>query len=144
MLNLNLFIEDERWQFSFPIEEIAKNIFEIIPLKKNGEISVVLTNDDYVKNLNKEYRGKDFSTNVLSFPYDDNGNDIGDIFLAFETIVKESSLNTFIDHTVHLIVHGVLHVLGYDHIKEDEAIIMEGLESKIMINLGLFDPWENN
>jgi probable rRNA maturation factor len=120
------------------------------------EISIRLTSDAEVQTLNRQYRGKDKPTNVLSFPmvqpdlieglanFDDGEVLLGDIVLAYETCVHESQQRdvSLEAHALHLIVHGTLHLLGYDHMQDDEAEHMESLESEIMSKLGLHDPYE--
>ena len=105
-----------------------------------NEITVVLAHDAFVKTLNRDFRGKDKPTNVLSFPGDGH---IGDLVLAFETIEREAAEQgkSFKAHTQHLLVHGVLHLLGHDHIKDAEAEKMEALEIKILKKLGVANPY---
>jgi probable rRNA maturation factor len=116
-------------------------------VKGAAEISVVLTNDEEQRELNGQWRGKDSATNVLSFPQIEPFGPVrgilGDITLARETLEREAfdlgkSLD---DHFTHLMVHGFLHILGYDHIEEDEALLMEGLETQILAGLGIDDPY---
>ncbi|KAB2850981.1 MAG: rRNA maturation RNase YbeY, partial [Hyphomicrobiaceae bacterium] len=97
---------------------------------------------------NATYRDKDKATNVLSFPAPataDAGSSrpIGDVILSFETVVAEAEERGMnpVDHLQHLVVHGVLHLLGYDHAGGSEAALMEGLESRLMLSLGLSDPY---
>lgn len=114
------------------------------------ELSIVLTSDSDIRSLNRQYRGKDKPTNVLSFPAwepDLPGPALlGDIILAFETIAQESrdQGKEIADHYTHLIVHGFLHLLGYDHETEGEAEIMEGLEIKILETLGIENPYKDS
>ena len=119
------------------------------------EISIKLTDDAEVRTLNAAYRGKDTPTNVLSFPmvqYDlletlDIGDDgevlLGDIVLARETCTREAEEKgiSFADHATHLIVHGTLHLLGYDHMVEHEAEAMEAIEVCALAALGIADPY---
>jgi probable rRNA maturation factor len=119
------------------------------------EISIRLTSDEEVQRLNRDYRAKDAPTNVLSFPMfapDEiaaiaNSADpeilLGDIVLAQGVCAAEAEARAISiqDHATHLIVHGTLHLLGYDHIGDDEAEAMELLERQIMANLGLHDPY---
>ena len=116
-------------------------------VKGAAEISVLLTDDAEQRELNGQWRGKDASTNVLSFPQIEPFGPVmgilGDITLARETVEREAldlgkSLD---DHFTHLMVHGFLHILGYDHIVEDEALQMEGLETQILAGLGIGDPY---
>jgi len=120
------------------------------------EVSVRLTDDAEVQTLNREYRHKDKPTNVLSFPMvqpdlleglansDDGEVLLGDIVLARETCTREAEEKsvTFADHATHLIVHGTLHLLGYDHQGDSEADAMEALERAILATLGIDDPYE--
>ena len=107
------------------------------------EISLVLADDALIQGLNKQYRGKDKPTNVLSFPQDEEFS-LGDIVLALETIEKEAreQNKTFRDHVIHLTVHGTLHLLGHDHENPDEAADMEELEIRILHKLGINNPYE--
>jgi probable rRNA maturation factor len=119
------------------------------------EISIRLTSDSEVHALNRQYRGKDKPTNVLSFPMvqpdlietlanaDDGEVLLGDIVLAYETCVREAAdRNVPLEaHATHLIVHGVLHLLGYDHMNDAEAEAMEGIERHVMAALRLHDPY---
>ncbi len=111
--------------------------------KNNFEIAVVLTDDAFVKDLNSQYRGKNKPTNVLSFPASPMTSELGDIVLAIETIEKESreQKKTFRNHATHLLVHGFLHLLEYDHIEEKQADIMEKMEIKILEKLGVTNPY---
>jgi probable rRNA maturation factor len=112
-----------------------------------AELSIVLTDDAEQRVLNRDWRGIDKSTNVLSFPqiepFGPVSGLIGDIILARETLAREADEQgvSFEDHFTHLVVHGFLHLLGYDHIKDDEALVMEGLETQILASLGVADPY---
>jgi probable rRNA maturation factor len=112
-----------------------------------AEVSVVLTDDAHQQVLNRDWRQIDKSTNVLSFPqiqpFTALAGLIGDITLARETLEREAAEMgiSFNDHFTHLVVHGFLHLLGYDHIEEDEALQMEGLETQILGSLGIADPY---
>ena len=108
------------------------------------EVSVVLANDQKVQSLNHEFRHKDKPTNVLSFPSDE-AEELGDIILAHETIVHEAEEKgiSLLHHTLHLIVHGFLHLLGYVHEEENEALHMEAVEIKILKTLNISNPYED-
>jgi probable rRNA maturation factor len=112
------------------------------------EISVLLTDDAHQRELNRQWRGKDASTNVLSFPHLDPDAPLagllGDISLAFETLERETRelSKPFEDHFVHLLVHGMLHILGFDHLIREEALVMERHETDIMLELGYADPYD--
>ena len=121
------------------------------------EISVRLTSDAEVHTLNRQYRGKDKPTNVLSFPMvqpdlidtvDQNSDDgevlLGDIVLAHGVCVAEAAERgiAVADHATHLLVHGTLHLLGYDHQEDEEADGMEAIERDALASLGLADPYQ--
>ncbi len=113
------------------------------------EISVLLCNDGTVSQLNGDYRGVARPTNVLSFPngYSGAGPEthlLGDVAIAFETVVAEAAAShlAIADHLTHLVVHGVLHLLGYDHQTTREAEAMEALEAEILDRLGVADPYD--
>jgi len=114
------------------------------------EISVRLADDAELRRLNCAFRGKDAATNVLSFEGDDASAArgpgvpllLGDIVVALETTSAEAAATgrTVDAHLTHLVVHGVLHLLGFDHEDEDEAVAMEALETRVLAGLGLADP----
>ena len=120
------------------------------------EIAVRLTDDAEVQALNRDFRGKDRPTNVLSFPQvqadlleslansDDGEILLGDIVLARETCAREAEEKgvSLAAHATHLIVHGTLHLVGYDHIDDHGAAVMEALEVKALASLGLANPYE--
>ena len=113
-----------------------------------GEVSILLTDDSAVRDLNRDWRGLDKPTNVLSFPAarskaGGGANFYGDIVMAYETLKREcdDEERNFLHHLAHLTVHGFLHLIGYGHEVDAEADEMEGLESKIMNAMNLPDPW---
>ncbi len=112
-----------------------------------AELSIVLTDDAEQQVLNRDWRGIDKPTNVLSFPqiepFSPVAGILGDITLARETLEREAAElgKSFADHFTHLVVHGFLHILGYDHLEEADALVMEGLETQILASLGIADPY---
>ena len=129
---------------------------QLLTLPATVEVSIRLTSDDEVHTLNKQYRQKDKPTNVLSFPMvqadlletitqnsDDGEVLLGDIVLAHGVCVAEAAERGIPveDHATHLVVHGVLHLLGYDHMDDDEAEGMEQIERDALHALGLHDPY---
>ena len=161
-LELDFSIDDSRWEkLTGALDTVEKSVrlaYEnsgaICPLHTPyTEISVVLSNDENIKILNRDYRGKDSPTNVLSFALTD-GEDVppmiegmphmlGDIIIAIETMQDEASTQNkeFLSHLCHLSIHGTLHLLGYDHIDDDDANQMEALETKLLADLGINDPY---
>jgi probable rRNA maturation factor len=108
-----------------------------------GPAAVLLTNNEAVQALNARFRDKDRPTNVLSFPAPPSEGYPGDVALAYEICAEEAERDgkTLLDHTVHLVLHGVLHLNGLDHIKEDEAEEMEALEREALEAVGISDPY---
>lgn len=113
-----------------------------------AEIAVKLTDDAAIRTLNRDWRGKDYATNVLSFPTPEiarAGGDphLGDIAIALETLLREATEENkpFADHLQHLAVHGTLHLLGFDHEVEEDAEEMEAMEREVLAGLGVPDPY---
>ncbi len=124
---------------------LAKGIPAIAP---DSEVSFLFTDDAHIRVLNRQYRGKDSSTNVLSFPGPrTNGKTfgpmLGDIVFAGETVAREAEAAQIPadHHLAHLVIHGFLHLLGYDHEADAEAAAMEALETAILARLGIADPY---
>lgn len=112
-------------------------------------ITILLTNDAEIKTLNTDFRGKPKATNVLSFPDGstlDGVTHLGDVVLAYETIAREAKeqKKALKAHMTHLVIHGVLHLLGYDHENAKDAKRMEALEINILAAMGIADPYETN
>lgn len=114
-----------------------------------SELSLLFTDDAAIRILNRDWRGKDKATNVLSFPaFEVEPGDalppmLGDVILAFETVAAEAALEEkpFAHHLTHLLVHGLLHLLGHDHENDADADEMEGLERKALARLAIPDPY---
>ena len=126
------------------------------------EISLLGCNDARIATLNEDFRGKPQPTNVLSWPAEDlaasapggqpqlpkagaggSAQELGDIAIAFDTCRREAidAGKPLTDHVTHLLVHGTLHLLGYDHIREEDAVLMERIEAGILAQMGLPDPY---
>lgn len=117
------------------------------------EVSIVLSDDADIADLNQQFRGRDGATNVLSFPalseedLTSSSTDapvlLGDVILAFETVSAEAADQDkkLADHVTHLVIHGILHLLGYDHLDDAEAQVMERLEIQALAGLGVGDPY---
>ena len=112
--------------------------------RRDGELAVLLTNDASLRKLNREWRGIDKPTNVLSFPNPVPKADmLGDIAIAYETLAREcrSERKEFTHHLAHLAIHGFLHLMGYDHQSDSDAEAMEKLERDVLARLKIPDPY---
>jgi probable rRNA maturation factor len=142
-------VEDAGWRALLPdAERLATSAAEAslaaTPDAGAGDVAILLTNDAEVQGLNRQFRGKDAPTNVLSFPAGPNPHGhLGDVALALGVCAAEARVQakTLADHLQHLVAHGVLHLVGYDHQDEAEAEAMEGLERDILAGLGVADPY---
>ena len=131
------------------LNKILNEIYERLDLVYNNSktlISISFSGDKKVTELNSYFRKKKSATNVLSFPSNNKFNNtlfLGDIIFSIETILKEAKRDhkTVENHLTHLFIHAVLHLLGYDHEKEEEAKIMENLEIQILSNLDIANPY---
>lgn len=166
---LDIEIEEESWQKALPdIAEVAEKVknaavdyvfknagIEILKANKPLMISVCLSNDEHVQELNRDFRNMDKPTNVLTFANVDFADfnaenevfgeiDLGNIIIAYETMQKEAGIEgiTLYAHFCHLLTHGILHILGFDHIEDEEAEYMENFEKAILSNLGIADPYK--
>ena len=170
-VSLNLSIDDDRWIHTLPnvsalAEKIKDTTFAYVyanektvlqTLNKHTFVNVCLSDDANVQQLNRDFRGFDKPTNVLSFAnidFADFSNadacfeetDLGNIILAYETMEAEAKIQqvTLAAHFSHLLVHGFLHILGYDHMVEQETEQMENLEVEILNKLNIANPYEEN
>lgn len=159
---IDISVQDPRWETIPNVEKLVeKAVITTLnstplpreALDKDLEISVVLANDDLMQVLNREYREKDKPTNVLTFaaldsemPMAGDELNLGDIILSYQTIEREAKEQGkyLTDHLVHLTVHGMLHLLMYDHQTEDEANTMETLEIRILERLSVQNPYIEN
>jgi probable rRNA maturation factor len=142
-LTIDVLIKSELWQGKqdFLVRALSNAAAEE---NARGMVSLLLGDDATIAHLNKQFRGKDGATNVLSFPGPRvEPGFIGDIALAAETIVEEAQFQgkSFENHAAHLAVHGFLHLLGYDHETEAEATRMEARERTILAAMGIEDPY---
>lgn len=136
---------------------LVRTAFAADKIGRPAEISILLSDDAGIRALNRRYRGIDRPTNVLAFPSGDDGfsdiepfpgsgqpvHALGDIVLAFETVTAEAADQgkEFGDHMAHLVIHGVLHLLGHDHERDDDAKVMEALEVGTLADLGISNPY---
>jgi probable rRNA maturation factor len=141
---IDIEVEDPAWSAALPEPETVVLPAAEAALDARGGVTILLTDDDSVAALNERFRGKAGPTNVLSFPAPDNPEDhLGDIALAYGVCAREAAEQgkPLAHHLQHLVAHGVLHLLGYDHLTEAEAEEMEALERRILAGLGVPDPY---
>ncbi len=152
-------IEDDRWTemgLEVLAERAARQALSVAGIDVGTrEICIMACDDARIAELNADFRRKDQATNVLSWPAyhltpqtagqipDDGGDSFGDIAIAYETCVREALEQNIPpkDHVTHLIIHGCLHLLGYDHESDTDADIMESLEIKALAQLGVPNPY---
>ena len=147
MTRIAVIVEEPRWrelgrEFSAELRRASRLAVAAAKRARHGGLSILLADDARLKALNAEFRGKDKPTNVLSFPAG-AGDYLGDVAIAYGVAAREAAAaaKTIHDHAVHLAVHGVLHLLGYDHESAREAQVMEPLEIAILAELGIDDPY---
>ena len=148
MIELAYRVEAAAWRTDIPdLEKIAESaVSAIASLVKldQGEISLYLADNPQIQDLNRAWRGKDRPTDVLSFPADPMDHPfLGDIALSFGILSSDaqSQNKTLEQHLSHLLIHGVLHLLGHDHMNATEAEEMEALERSALASLGWPDPY---
>jgi probable rRNA maturation factor len=154
-MNLSIAVEDAGWDEIPALEELTHKTVEaaLAGARVDGaklDIAILFTGDEIMAALNAEWRGKPSATNVLSFPAEDfsvpedEARPLGDIVLASGVVAREAAEQgkTLPHHATHLIVHGLLHLLGYDHESDDEAARMEGLETDILKGLEVPGPYD--
>lgn len=145
---VNIICADERWREISSVESVIEQVIESVEQRhalKAEEVNVMLANTDYVRSVNERYRGKNKDTNVLSFesPAIMRSYCLGDIVLSFDQVFAEALEKevSCLEHLMHLVVHGMLHLLGYDHEQEDDALKMEKEEVEILRSLGVPSPY---
>jgi probable rRNA maturation factor len=145
---IDIEIEDEAWTEALPnADDLARAAAAAVldhELRDDANLTLLLTDDDTVRDLNGRFRKQDAPTNVLSFPAPANPDGLlGDVALAYGVCAREAEAQgkPIAHHLQHLVAHGVLHLLGYDHLRDDEAEEMEALEREILAGLGVPDPY---
>jgi len=146
-LSITLLIRDARWRkvrgLGTRLKRAVSEACAQGGAPKGADLTVLLTTDRHIQSLNRNFRGKDVPTNVLSFPA---GTDLylGDVAIAYGVAAREARAEgkALADHAVHLAVHGVLHLMGFDHVTERQARIMEPMETRILGKLAIADPYQ--
>ncbi len=151
-LELNVVVQEPAWRAA--VKDVESLVADAVIAARavmgdasDSPLSVVLADDARIKELNIAYRGKKEATNVLAFPARQGPEpELGDVILALETVVKEaeSSGLPLRDRVAHMVVHGYLHLAGYDHQSEKEADVMENLERQALARLGVADPYADD
>lgn len=148
-LKIDVLVESDLWQHPATAKAVLRRAVRAAAAALStpqAELAIVLTDDAAIRVLNRDWRGIDAATNVLSFPAKRGGGApalLGDIVLAYETVAGEACRDgkPFAHHLAHLAVHGFLHLNGYDHERADEAEAMERLERAVLRRLGIGDPY---
>ncbi len=148
-LKIDVLVESDLWNEHVKVKSIVRRaVRQAAAALSTGEaeLAIVLTDDSAIRLLNRDWRGIDAATNVLSFPTNSAGGEpplLGDIVLAYETIAREASAarEPFAHHVAHLAVHGFLHLLGHDHQRDRDAEAMEQVEREILRRLAIPDPY---
>jgi probable rRNA maturation factor len=144
---ITLLVEDPGWRkrrgLAQRLKAAAAAGLAASGLPAGVEVTILLTGNERLRALNRQFRGLDRPTNVLSFPAADRQRHAGDIALAFGVARDEAKAagKSLAHHAAHLAVHGVLHLAGFDHQKPRQAAAMEGLETQILARLGIPDPY---
>lgn len=152
MLSVDTSLECDSWRGRLPDPAaFARNVLAQAGRGAgDAEVSVLFADDAFIRGLNARWRGQDKPTNVLSFPVAaasvPGPRALGDIVLAYETVSREAreAGKPFDHHAAHLLVHGFLHLLGYDHETDAAAAVMEALEVRILETLDIPDPYAEN
>jgi probable rRNA maturation factor len=144
---IEIVVEDPKWKklgrgLARRVETIVART--LAHQKAKGGLTLLLSDDTHLKELNALFRGKKKPTNVLSFPAEQNAaHYLGDVAISLGVVTREAKAagKPAVDHTLHLAVHGTLHLLGHDHMKPRQAARMERLETKILAEFGIADPY---
>ena len=171
LMKINIIFKDKRW-VKIPLEEIGKGALKLIIDKflgqdNNFEVSILASDDVVIRKLNKKFIGKDGSTNIISWPEHETLSNqpghipdlvtklksrsegltfLGNLALSFERCsieAKEKNIH-FEDHILHLLLHGCLHLIGFDHQNEKDANLMEDIEIRLLSGVGIKNPYELN
>ena len=142
-LHAEVTIDCDDWK---SVPDVVTHIFRALNAIQGDDdlevVSILLTNDEKIQKLNRDFRNMDKPTNVLSFPSDEDEY-IGDIAISYETLEREAKEQdkNFAHHFTHMLIHGILHLYGYDHMNDEDAEKMESLEIKILADMSIKNPY---
>ncbi len=159
--HIDIFVEQQEWyNLTFDFIQHIKDVCNLTLktyskyVAHDVEMTILLSNNQKLQDLNYNYSNQDKPTNVLAFPYkqthlhEQSSHELylGDIAISYQKLEKESieMTKSIKEHLTHLIIHGVLHLLGYDHINSSDALVMEEAEKKLMMMLGYNNPYEED
>lgn len=153
-MNIDISVDGELWSSVENLDTLISASIDAaraeLPARdlSDAELSLALVSDEAIRVLNRDYRGRDTATNVLSFPGGESADPaapllLGDVILAFETVAREAEMQRKpVEHHIsHLVVHGFLHLLGYDHESSEDAEAMEAIEVRALARLDIADPY---
>jgi probable rRNA maturation factor len=156
-MDVDISMQSETWaahpELGPLLARAARKAVEVagLPVDRHAELSIVLADDDFVRRLNRTFLGRDSATNVLSFPQDcaaagEGRRLLGDVALAYETVAREAAAENkpLQHHAAHLVIHGLLHLFGYDHDSDETATEMEEIERTVLEALAIPDPHAQN
>jgi len=156
-MDVDISIESEKWaahpELGRFLARAARKAVEVggLQVDHHAELSIVLAGDGFVRRLNRAYLGRDSATNVLSFPQEaaaagEGRRLLGDIALAYETVARQAAAagKPLEHHAAHLVIHGLLHLFGYDHDCDEKATEMEDIERAVLKALAIPDPYAPN
>lgn len=149
-IEFDLRVADPAWQVLAGVESVCARALEAgqaVCRGPGGRVELLLTSDDMMQQLNRDWRGKDAPTDVLSFPAGEMAAGfLGDIALGHGVCLRDATAfrRDLPDHLAHLVIHGLLHLHGYDHIEDTQAEQMQALEREALAMLGLADPYSSN
>lgn len=144
MITLELLTDDESWEDTAQLKKICLKGLNAANQRHSGEVTILLTSDEKMCELNRQFRNRDKPTDVLAFPADETiAPYLGDIAIGFGVASKDAtdSNKSLHNHIAHLAIHGFLHLIGYDHQTDEDYNVMQNLERSALESIGIPDPY---